>query len=216
MPFENTPTGQRFTGPSGVWKSAGDDLALYDQLLLTPDGNHACTYVAVMTAASNLCGVKLTNRQLQEGWDLARVPGGWKPGTGCPFGQMFPVALDVFNKLAGKSLSGAFVPLNPDSVTEALAAGKGGVFGLRAGPKYLADEQDNGVIDSPAESAADAKYGHAVALVKVNTTDPYRWTAKYLESYNGRVWNGKPVKEVIQFFADAFVTFQRTLYVISK
>lgn len=200
----------------GIWKAGGDDLSLYNQLFLTPDGVHACAYAAVITSASNLLRIKLTNSQFQAGWDMARAPGGWIDGKGSPFGQMFPAALDAFNKITGNSLSGSFVPLNAESITTALSSRKGGVFGLKAGPKFIADEQDNGVLDTPAIDAANATFGHAVALIKVNTTDPNRWTAKYLESYDGLVQDGKPVKMVIQFFDDAFVTFQKTLYVIGK
>lgn len=200
----------------GIWKPAGDNLILYNQLcpqVYSACGAFACALVATVTSASNLTGYQLTDNQLGQLCRDFVATGKFTTGEGSKVVDACPFALEWFNKATNQSLKATLVPFDVENLVAALKNGNGAVCGLRTGPKFQVDAQDNGVIDNPGEDMGIN--GHIITVIKLNTMDDV--LVKTLNSYRGMVYKGQPYKNVVLYkLPDAINLFQQFLYVISK
>lgn len=192
----------------GIWKPAPEQLIIYDQTLCD---NYACTWISIITAASNLTGFQLTDGQNKIGWEDFVSTGKFMPGQGAYVSDSAPHALAYFNKVTGCNLTGSFRPFDEETIYEALSSGCAATMGLRCSPQLLADAQDNAVIDNPVQG----NIGHAVTLIKLNTMDDFLF--KWLDNYRGRVYEGRPYNNICLLkLPDDAIIFQNWLYVIKK
>lgn len=200
----------------GIWKPAGDNLIIYNQLcpqVYQHCGHCACTLVGTVTSASNLTGLQLTDNQLGELCGAFVATGKFTQGFGANVMDACPFALDYFNRLTGQNLKGTWVEFSVENLVAALSKGNGAVMGRRTGTMFMADAQDNCVIDDP--KADMGLNGHVIAAIKLNTMDDV-WL-KELNNYRGMVYKGRPFNNVVRYkLPDALPLFQYFLYVVSK
>ena len=201
---------RQWLGEKGIWKNAPENLVLYNQRQVDPS---SCTYMATITALSNMAGSRMPQDAILSGFRAFAASGRFTPGVGALIEDGVRFGTDAFNEAMGTKFSPYRIPFQPQQIVDAFKSGSAVVGGLRFGTGYIAQEQANGDISSVNPSLGN--FGHAVAWVKINTMGGF--LMKYLETYAGETFNGKPFKDVIlaDYVQDA-VLFQNNGWAFSR
>lgn len=156
---------------------------IYNQLEVDP---YACTVVATYGALSNLTGKIVPYQVMRDTLAKMAKDGKFRKGFGASLDDGTAYALADFNAWAGTSFKRKAFAASFFSIHSALSTSPV-VHGIKYGPQYLADEQDDGEWNLPANQLA-GKQGHAVYWCKTNPTDPAKpRQAKFVESYAGKL-----------------------------
>lgn len=160
----------------GVFKAFQNHM--YNQLDVDP---YSCTLVSAFTALANAKDKKAPVNIVQEAFKDYVASGKFKAGYGWSLADGAYYATKHFNEWAGTAVKVELVPFTMQNVIASLKMGFPCVSGIKYGPAYFKNEQDDGIIQSG--EWVTGNNGHAIAFVKANTVDDQ--LIKFVENYDG-------------------------------